>query len=302
MRGFGNRRDDLPLATVSATNLAMPSVLTRNVALFGGMILSGFICVQAAPFMQSIRGEGGPTTLTAERPVTAAIALVACLGVATALACVVGRTVNAAVGLFVLGAGAFALDSRLVIVRNLVYAQPDRSTLTMMAIETLLLAGFALGLVLIVFRLTGGFHDVEPDEENERPHWLTSEAAFKSAACGILILPVVWLIAQSPLKGQALAAVIVGGTIAGLIARLIAPHVQPILIFVSPLVFGALGHVIAAFTTHPPLDHAYIGGTLSIFARALPMDYLAGSLLGVSMGLGWAKSFLHHEETAATAA
>jgi hypothetical protein len=45
-----------------------------------------------------------------------------------------------------------------------------------------------------------------------------------------------------------------------------------------------------------PLDEAYISGSLTALARPMPLDYLAGSLLGVSFGLGWAKSFLHHEQ------
>jgi hypothetical protein len=276
----------------------MSSVLTRNVALFGGMIAAGFICAQAALFIQSPRGEGGPCVFMAQQPATAATAIVLCLGLATLLACLVGRLVNAAVGLFVLGAGVFVLDSRLATIRSVVYADADRSTLTSLALECFAMALLALMLVAVVFKVAGGFHDVEPDENGERPHWLFSASALRSAACGVMVLPAVWLVAQSPLKGQALAAAITGSMVAGLAARLIAPHVQPLLIFVSPMVFGAIGHLLAAFTSQPPLDHAYINQSLSVFARVTPMDYLAGSLLGVAMGLGWGKSFLHHEEPA----
>jgi hypothetical protein len=50
-----------------------------------------------------------------------------------------------------------------------------------------------------------------------------------------------------------------------------------------------------------PLDDAYIAGALGALARPMPLDYLAGALLGVSFGLGWAKSFLHHEAVPAAA-
>ena len=279
----------------------MSQVLNRNVALFGGMILAGFVCVQAAPMMQSAQGGRGPTILSAERPALAAVAVVVCLAIATAVACAVGRVVNAAVGLFVLGAGVFALDSRLGGLRELVFAHSGKSAMFGMAIETLVLALILLGMVLIVFTITRGFHDVEPEADGTRPHWLTSEAALKSAGAGILVLPAVWLIAQSPMKGQAIAAVFFGAMLAGLIGRLVAPHVQPILLFVSPLIFGAIGHVIAGATMRAPLDDAFIAGSTSAFARIMPLDYVVGSLLGVSFGLGWAKSFLHHEEVPAPA-
>jgi hypothetical protein len=288
-------------APVSGSIDNMTGVLTRNAALLVGLALAGVICVMAAPFMASGRGGAGPTLLAAERPVTAAFALLATLAVATALASVVGRITNTAVGLFVLGAGVFALNGRMGTVRDLVFAEAGRSTLTLLAVEALILVALATGMVLGVFRLTGGFRDVEPNEHHERPHWLASDAALRSAACGIFVLPAVWLIAQSPMKGQAMAAVIVGGTVAGLVARLIAPHVQPVLIFITPVLFGAIGYLLASVSSRPPLDHAYILGSLSVFARVLPLDYLAGSLLGVAMGLGWAKSFLHHEQTSADA-
>lgn len=279
----------------------MAKALTRNIALFGGMIVAGLICARAMPTFQSLRGDHGPTILSAEHPAKAAIATLVVLAIATIIACIVGRVVNIAVGLFVLGAGVFALDGRLAGIRELAFAHPQKATLYGLAGETIALALVTLGFVAVVFRVTRGFHDIEPQVDGTRPHWLTSESAFKSAAAAILVLPAVWLIAQTPLKGQAIAAVFIGATLSGLIGRLLAPHVQPLLLYVSPMIFGAVGYVIAAALTRLPLDEAYINSSLSAFARVMPMDYLAGSLLGVSFGLGWAKSFLHHEDVPATA-
>jgi hypothetical protein len=274
----------------------MSKVLIRNVALFGGMIVAGLLCVQAAPFLASPRGDRGPAILAAQQPISGTIALLTCLVLTTLLAGIVGRTVNAVVGVFVLGAGVFALDSRLAGLRELAFSSPDRATLFGLAIETVVLAGVALGLVWIVSRMSGFMRDVEPREDGTRPHWLASDAALKCAACGIIVLLAVWLIAQTPLKGQVVAAAFLGSMVAGLVGRLVSPHVQPMLLYASAVAFGAVGHVIAGVTTRLPLDDAYIAGTLTTLARPMPLDYLAGSLLGVSFGLGWAKSFLHHQD------
>jgi hypothetical protein len=110
------------------------------------------------------------------------------------------------------------------------------------------------------------------------------------------MLPIVWLIAQSPMKGQMIGATFFGGMAAGLIGRLISPHVQPILLFASPVAFGALGHVLAMLLLNMPLDDAWVAGELPRLSRPMPLDYVAGSLMGVSVGVGWARSFLHHEE------
>ena len=116
------------------------------------------------------------------------------------------------------------------------------------------------------------------------------------AACGILVLPGVWLIARSPLQGQTLIAVVLGAMAAGLVGRLVSPHVQPVLLFATPCFFGAAGTLIAARAILGPPSDAYVNGTLPTLILPMPIDYAAGSLMGVSMGLGWAKGFLHHEE------
>ncbi len=275
----------------------MASVLVRNIAMIGGMLLAGMACVRAAPALQSVRGEYGPTIFAAESPLIAAIAVGGGLMISTGIAVIVAKLVNAAVGLFVLGAGAFALTGRLSGLREAAFSGLPSTSLTAMAIEALLLALLTLGLVLIVFKCTGGFRDVEPQVDGTRPHWLWSDAAIKSAAAGLVVLPTVWIIAQSSMKGQAVAAAFLGAMIAGMIGRLVAPHVQPILGYVSSIVAGSIGYVIASVMSSSAMDQAYIAGTASAFAKVMPLDYVAGSLMGASFGLGWARSFLHHEET-----
>jgi hypothetical protein len=97
------------------------------------------------------------------------------------------------------------------------------------------------------------------------------------------------------MTGQTVGAVFLGATAAGVAGRLLRPHVQPILLFASPIAFGALGHVIAALRT-ADLEVAFVSGDLSPLAMPMPLHYAAGSLMGVAVGLGWARSFLHHED------
>ena len=111
----------------------------------------------------------------------------------------------------------------------------------------------------------------------------------------MLVLPGVWLIAKSPLQGQTLMAVVLGAMAAGFVGRVVAPHVQPLLLFAAPCFFGAAGQLIAALVTRDSLAEAYITDTLPALALPMPIDYAAGSLMGVSMGLGWAKGFVHQE-------
>ena len=122
----------------------------------------------------------------------------------------------------------------------------------------------------------------------------------RGAVAGVAVIPIVFLIVRSPMQGQLIGATFLGGMIAGLVGRLLSPHVQPILLFVAPIVFGALGQAVGMMLVKEPLDVAFIERSLSPLSNVLPVDYAAGSLMGVAVGLGWARSFLHHEEQPGT--
>ena len=44
------------------------------------------------------------------------------------------------------------------------------------------------------------------------------------------------------------------------------------------------------------MTEAFVQHAIPVMSYPLPIDYAAGSLMGVAFGLGWAKSFLHHED------
>lgn len=260
------------------------------------MIVAGMVFALAAPAMRFHTGAPGPSVLQAESPMMALVMVLIVLAIGAVVASVVARVTNAAVGLFVLGAGMFVLANRGGTLEHLVY---DSGTLGPLVVESLLWAALVLGATLAVFAVAGPLGDIEPEVSGRHPHWLLSKAAMISAGCGVAVLPVVWVIAQSPMKGQTLAATIIGGVAAGLAGRLLSPHVQPKLLFASVCVFAAVGHLVG-WAMQENVESALVAGTVSPLSLPMPVDYAAGALIGVAMGLGWAKSFLHHEETADT--
>jgi hypothetical protein len=286
----------------------MVHVIQRNLALLVGMVLCGFICLKAAQFLDSPRGAAGPLVLASQSPMIALAVVVACVLVSALVAGLAGRYSNAAVGVFVLGVGLYVLDGRLSTIAEPAFGvtgigigvgdlQVGGGTVLVRAgIESLLLATVCLAAVLIVFRVAGPLADVEPTETGDRPHWLKSKDAIRAAVCGVLVVPVLWVIAQSPMKGQMLAAAFLGSLIVGMIGRLVSPHIQPLLLFVTPMVFGGLSQLVAAAMFKPPLDVAYVTQSLWKFSLVMPLDLAAGSLAGVAVGYGWARSFLHHED------
>jgi hypothetical protein len=273
----------------------MVQVLKRNTVILMGILLCGLLCVRARPFLINPRGAMGPTVLQADSWIWAAFGLVLFLALAAIVAVAVGRMTNAAVGLFVLGAGVFALAGRLSTVRELAFSE---GSLGLVALETLLMTAVALAASVAMFRLVGPLSDIHPRRGCD-PEPLAGRAALIAAGAGVVALPVVWLLAQSPMNGQAIGATFFGGVAAGLVARLMQPHAQPMLVFASPILFGALGHFIAAARVDGGAADAYVRGTLGGLSMPMPLDFLSGTLMGVAVGLGWARSFLHHEHDAA---
>jgi hypothetical protein len=277
----------------------MLPTMFRNAVLVLGVIAAGFIGARVAPFLITPRGAAGPSILQSESVVAAAGAILIGFLLMIVIAGIVARLVNAAVGLFIAGAGMFVLDGRLDTMKTLALGSGGLSpnmVLGLLAVEALLLAVLVLGGTLAVFRIGGPLPGVEPDERGHAPHPIVSAAALKSAAAGAIMLLAVALIAQSHLKGQAIAAAFIGAMLAGLFGRLLSPHVQPVLLFASPVLFGAVGYVVSLLRVSDPLDAAFVAGAMPNLSMVTPLDYVAGSLMGVAVGLGWARSFLHHEE------
>jgi hypothetical protein len=289
----------LIMLPISHTNPRMGQAIKRNFILIIGIALAAFLCLQAVPYLITSRGYFGPTILQAQSPVAAMIATLICFGLSVAVAATVGKLINAVVGMFVLGAGLFFLDGRLNTIRAVAFASDGTAAwlpLIWLTVEALLWAGLVLSAAVIVFKVAGPLRDIEPDEFNQRPHPLWSVDALRCAAAGAAMLAAVLLVGQSTMKGQMIAATVIGGIVAGLAGRLLSPHVQPILIFASPLIFAACGYVLSIFTLKSPLDAAYVGNHLPSWTSSTPLDCVVGTLMGVAMGVGWARSFLQHED------
>jgi hypothetical protein len=277
----------------------------RHLAIWGGVAAAALAFQPALAWLTSSGGPPAPGILHVSALPGAAFVVAGCFLAAALIAAVVGRLTNAAVGLFVLGCGLSYLAMRAGTVRELAFMAG--ASLTLHAIETM---GWSILLALgsgLVFKVSGPLTDVLDSTDSQTAAgdgrscaW--SGGAWIGAAMGAAVIPAVWLVAQSSMKGQALAAVIIGAMAAGLAARLLRPNAWPILLFAAPCLFGGLAQLAAAFLLRLPLDSAFVQQALAAPLLPMPLDYAAGSLIGVSLGLGWGRSFAHGEELHAPAA
>ncbi len=140
----------------------------RYGVVFGGGVAAAFICTAAVPFLVASTGTIGPTALQSQSPATAVAATVVVFGVAAVMAGFVGKYVNAAVGLFVLGAGLWALRLRSATAVDMVFAG---GSVTLVAVETALWGFMVLGATWLVFRIGGPLSDITPADPGLTLPW-----------------------------------------------------------------------------------------------------------------------------------
>jgi len=267
----------------------MLAAILRNTLLVAALAVGALLLSLARGSMVSASGVPGPALVNAVAPISATLLLAGLLLPVLGVAILVGRVFNAAVALFVLGAAISVLSMQCGTIEDLALGG---GALGPLAIESGLWAVATLGMVLVVFAGSGAL----PDLPRERSSWFAELADRGSGVhllTVILALGAVWLVVQTPMKGQAIGGAVVAGIAVGFAGRLLAPRTQPLVLFAVPALAGCIGMAIAsmALGTAPP-SQAFVAGTLSRLGFPMPLDWVGGGLCGVSIGLGWSRGFV----------
>lgn len=205
---------------------------------------------------------------------------------ATALGCLVGRLVNAVVGLFVVGAAIVVYAMRTGPLSGLVF---DGVPLASIGIETCVWAIVMSGCAIAVFAASGPLPDVPRAQPAGIWREIAHGDALRALAPAVLAIPVIWVVARSDTKGQAIGAAVLAGLACGAGSRMAAPKVQPILIFGAPLMALGIAQVASGARLAAAPDALLAAGALSPLLHVLPVDAAGGIAVGVAMGLGWAR-------------
>ncbi len=254
--------------------------LVRTITLSISLVIAAIIGVSAAPWLVSPRGLPGPSMFLAQSPIEAVLAVVIVFGLLTALGAAAAWHLGISRGFLILGFGLFALAWRLEGVRELLLSGADAGLLVAEAGMVAVLL-FGAGLAICA---AGAAVDDYPEDEGTR--W--SPAAF---GWGIMlafsILPVIWLLARSPMKGQLIGAAFVGGVAVAFLARRFRPDVQAFVLIAAPSAVAAIGYAIALVWSEGDLQVQFIQQSLSPLLLPMPFEYAAGTVLGVALGLRW---------------
>lgn len=248
--------------------------------------------------------DGGPhaTLLLNTQPAVGVLMGLLAFSLAAALAFLAAKLVDARAGLFAAGvvlAWAAARSGRVDVILR---AQNTSSPLIMLAVEGLLVG--LLGVLIAI----GVYAIAKPTEQlpasEPAPFFKVLGAAARRAvrAPGITIaLPVAvvagaaaaWIVATSALKGQAIAAGFVAGIIGGAAGRIadVRTPGQTFMIAIGILAIVAPISALIFQRGVGPVEAAY-DATLFALTRVAPLDWVAGGLLGVPLGVAWAGSMI----------
>ena len=264
----------------------------RYALLLGGMLLTALMTLPVAADFRSALGTSVPLLIETVTPGMTFVMLLLLIVLYQLLAHVLAHHLNPVVALFIVGFGLSILALSVGGIDRFAWAE---GSLWALGIETCLWSLVVLYMVWSLMRSSGGLPDVNHDWHAEPiGSWasLTSQPSLYALACGLLALPIAWLMLASTTPAQALGAAIVGAFLAGMLARVVAPKLDPILIYFGVVLAGGLAQLVIATGWSGSLADALVEGSAPRLVQIMPITWVAGSLIGVSMGIGWARSFV----------
>lgn len=253
--------------------------------------------------------DGGPdaTPLVSSQPAMGLVIGIAAMFVAVLPGLLAARLVGLGSGLGAAGLGLAWVAWRTGTVDELLRRAQSASPLWTLAVEGLIFGVLAvlLGGVLVVASGEDR-HEVEraSDEKvNEKQGFvprlaacLINSVAGPGAAFGLLVAVIAgalagWLVAQEPLKGQCVAAGMAAGLAAAVVGRIAEYRTPTTTIFLALAVLATVGPLTGALL-QGNAERASQAGTLFALSYPVPLDWIAGGLLGIPIGTAWASSML----------
>jgi hypothetical protein len=253
--------------------------------------------------MRSPLGLTVATPFLAESSVRGLGSLVIWVAAAGVLGVVASRVSTVRTGLIAAGLvlcwPAWMTSTAEAFIREAGGLQPMYRLLVEAAITGAFIAGLA---VVINHRCKVEFGTDAQPKGGWMKHMLSPEIG-KVLLAGVLAGgAAAWFIAISPLKGQSIPAAALAGLAAGAAGRLASHEARPALL-VLPMVVLAFAGPLSAILMHG--SNALVAadaGRLFPLANILPLEMLAGGLIGVAWGEAWAHSMIAKHPQSAGAA
>lgn len=249
------------------------------------------------------------TPLVSASPLLGGLGLLGALGLAAGIGILASRIATARWGYFCAGlalcwvaAHTATLAGPAGLIRPAAVAGQAGSVYMRLLVEGLVcLTTLAPIAVYIWMR---GAHPQGEAGASERGDPSNTNAMVLGVGIGLVgALAGMWLMANSGMKGQAVAAATVGGLVAGFAGHLLAHRAPGFALALGALLMCALAPAAGLFLGPRGVGGALAAGgdTLLPILRLTPLDIAAGVMLGVPIGHGWAGSMVdkhpHHTQS-----
>ncbi len=276
----------------------MPKAILRWTIYLAAVLVVGPLAGAMTAWLRAPDGGTHATPLVSTSPVLGLAAGLGAVGVALAAGFIAVRHLGAKPAMSTAGLVLAWAAWRTGTIDQIVRQNDSAGVLWMLAAE-----GAIFGLAGVLMPLLIGLIE-RLDQDDDAP---TSAAAAESVrgafnwksmggpvVAGVIAGGIVaWAVAQTPLKGQAVAAAILGAVFASAAARLVDVRASlptlamPVAILA---VLGPLSGIVMGASTN--LLVAGRNGALFPLANILPLDWIAGGLLGIPLGVAWANSLI----------
>ena len=264
----------------------MPRALRGLIALAVAFAAIGPV---AGLLVGSLRGEDGgthATLLVGQSPIIGLISGILAFAFAAGAGAIGSKAAGLNVGFVCAGlvlSWAAWLSGRL----DTIVAVTRESPLQPLILEGVVVAALIGGIAWVVRR----FSIDDPDTETE------------AGLTGVLVALVAglalsgtaaWVIAIEPLKGQTIGAAFVAGIIGAASARLVFLRLPGWTVVAIPAVLAVLGPLSAQVLAGDVVDAVY-DRTLFRLGWLTPLDWAAGALVGIPIGLAWTDNVVQQQ-------
>ncbi|MEO1584267.1 MAG: hypothetical protein AAFR96_06815 [Planctomycetota bacterium] len=106
-----------------------------------------------------------------------------------------------------------------------------------------------------------------------------------------------WVIAADTHKGQTIAAAAAAGALGAAVARMMLVSIPPRTLVVIPAALAIAAPALAQVMSSDALESGF-AGTITRLGRIAPLDWLAGGLIGIPLGLVWTDSIAEPQPSA----
>ncbi len=279
----------------------MPKSILRWIIYLAAVLAAGPLAGLATAWLRAPDGGSDATPLASSSPVLGLAAGLGAVLLAMVVGLVAGRLVGIKAGMSAAGLVLAWAAWRTGTIDHIIRGAGSGRVLWRLAIEGVLFGAAGVAVALLLSRLGTPDHhdehgrDAKPGDGHEPrrfsldPKLLAGPVAAGLVAGGVAA----WLIAQTPLKGQAVAAAIIGAIAAAAAGRLVDYRAALPTLAIPIALLAVLGPLSGmVMGASPDVLVAGRNGALFPLANILPLDWIAGGLLGIPLGVAWAGSLI----------